>query len=61
MKRVFLGEDTEHMSKALWMYLSRKVREDYGNPILIWFLLNVIVPAVIRLVIKWWLNRGALS
>ena len=29
----------------------------YGNPILIWFLLNIIVPVVVRLVIEWWLNQ----
>jgi len=28
-----------------------------GNPVLIWILLNVVVPIVVRLVIEWWLNR----
>lgn len=53
-----------HIHKPLWLrgagllnYLSGRVREEYGNPILIWFLLNVIVPVVVRLVIEWWLNR----
>jgi len=37
--------------------LTEAVYQRYGNPIVIWMLLNVILPVVIRLVIDWWLNR----
>ena len=39
-------------------HLAECVRRDlFGNPVLIWILLNVVVPIVVRLVIEWWLNR----
>ena len=39
-------------------YMRGRVRgELVGNPVLIWILLNVVVPIVVRLVIEWWLNR----
>ena len=37
--------------------LSQSVRERYGNPVVVWVLLNVVVPVVVRLVIDWWQNR----
>ena len=26
-----------------------------GNPVLIWILLNIVIPIIVRLVIEWWL------
>jgi len=37
--------------------LGKAVRRRYGNPVIVWILLNVVVPVVVRLVIEWWLNR----
>lgn len=42
----------------LQSYLEECVREKYGNPIVIWILLNVIVPVVVKLIIEWWKNRN---
>jgi hypothetical protein len=28
-----------------------------GNPVLVWILLHVVVPIVVRLVVEWWLAR----
>ena len=54
----FWSDDTKAMARPLKIYLRRKVYEEYsGSPILVWVLLNIIVPVVIRLVIEWWLNR----
>lgn len=64
---IFFSGDKEDMAYTLRVYLHRRVLEEhgglrvYGNPILVWFLLNVIVPVVARLVIEWWLNRGELQ
>ena len=44
--------------RRLTVNLGLLVRMKYGNPIVIWILLNIIVPVVVRLVIEWWLNRG---
>jgi hypothetical protein len=37
--------------------LDRAVRQRYANPVVVWVLLNVVVPIVINLVIDWWRNR----
>ena len=37
--------------------LGRAVRQRYGNPFVVWFLLNVVVPIVVGLVIDWWVNQ----
>ena len=37
--------------------LETAVRRRYGNPVVVWLLLNVVVPIVVRLVVEWWLNR----
>lgn len=28
-----------------------------GSPVLVWLLLNVVLPVVVRLVLDWWFNR----
>ena len=47
------GNEIERMRA----HLVRSVRVRYGNPLLVWCLLNVILPIVIKLVIEWWFNR----
>jgi hypothetical protein len=37
--------------------LDRAVRQRYGNPVVVWVLLNVVVPIVVNLVMDWWRNR----
>ena len=49
---------TSELNDRLTLHLMARVRnEQVGNPLLIWILLNVVVPMVVRLVIEWWLNR----
>jgi len=38
-------------------YLAGSVRARYGNPLVVWCLLNVILPIVMKLVIEWWFQR----
>lgn len=38
-------------------HLQTAVRHKCGNPIIVWMLLNVIVPIVTKLVLEWWFNR----
>jgi hypothetical protein len=47
------GNEIERMKK----HLAGSVRARYGNPLLVWCLLNVILPIVVKLVIEWWFNR----
>jgi len=37
--------------------LTTAVWQRYGNPVVIFILLNVVVPIVVRLVIEWYLSR----
>jgi hypothetical protein len=43
--------------KRLTVVLRDRVRQRYGNPLVVWVLLNVVVPVVVRLVLEWWLHR----
>ncbi len=47
------GNEIERMRT----YLVDSVRARYGNPLLVWCLLNVILPIVVKLVVEWWFNR----
>ncbi len=49
--------EIQNVEITLKSYLSREIKKKYGNPIVIFILLRIILPIVIRLVIKWWLNR----
>ncbi len=33
------------------------VRREVGNPVVVFILLNVVLPIVVKLVIEWWTNR----
>jgi hypothetical protein len=37
--------------------LEAEVRHKCGNPVVVWMLLNVIMPIVIKLVLQWWFSR----
>ena len=37
--------------------LVRDIRKRYGNPVIIFILLRIIMPIVIRLIIEWWSNH----
>jgi len=51
-------EHADEWRSRLASHLRERVRrEQFGSPVLIWILLNVVVPIVVRLVIDWWLNR----
>lgn len=43
--------------KRLTAALRDRVRQRYGNPVVVWVLLNIVVPVVVRLVLEWWLHR----
>jgi hypothetical protein len=47
------GNEIDRMKR----HLAGSVRARYGNPLLVWCLLNVILPIVVKLVIEWWSNR----
>ena len=52
------GDQAGRWRSQLTAHLRKRVRsERYGNPIIIFILLNVVVPIVVRLVIEWWLKR----
>jgi hypothetical protein len=37
--------------------LREAVPHRYGNPVVVWMLLNIIVPLVVKLVLEWWFDR----
>ena len=48
----------EKTKPRLLAHLRNRVREQkLGNPILIWILLYIVIPIVVRLILEWWLNR----
>lgn len=50
------NETRKLMEGNLRELLARDIREKYGNPIIIFILLRIILPIVVRFVIEWWLN-----
>lgn len=38
----------------------RYLRAKYRNPIVLWVLLNLVLPAVIQLLVKWWMESPKL-
>lgn len=49
--------DPAEWRESLRVNLTAKIRLDYRNPVIIFMLLHIVLPIVIRLVIEWWLNR----
>ena len=48
------GREADRLQK----HLHKLVRGRYGNPILVWVLLNIVVPVVVKLIIEWWMNQN---
>ncbi|NLS96686.1 MAG: hypothetical protein GXX96_31505 [Planctomycetaceae bacterium] len=57
------ADQADDWRRRLAERLKDRVRQQrVGNPVVVFILLNVVVPIVVRLVIEWWLNReGAQS
>lgn len=52
------GREGERVYRTrLTAVLRESVRHRYGNPVVVWVLLNIVVPVVVRLVLEWWLHR----
>ncbi len=51
-------ETYELVESNLKKYLVRDIRKRYGNPVIIFILIRIILPIIIRLVIEWWLNQN---
>ncbi len=49
--------DLGQMRGRITASLEESVRQRYGSPVLVWLLLKVVVPIVVRLVLDWWSNR----
>lgn len=47
----------DELRAGLQVRLEEAVRDRYGNPVVVWVLLNLVVPIVVKLVLDWWLNR----
>jgi antibiotic biosynthesis monooxygenase (ABM) superfamily enzyme len=47
---------TQHRQQ-LTAVLSDAVHERYGNPVVVWVLLYVVVPVIVRLIIEWWFQQ----
>ena len=52
-----LPDGRQALRGRLRAHLRECVQRDAGNPLLVWVLLNIVLPIVVRLVIEWWLNR----
>ena len=58
--RVPENADPEVWRTRIRNYLAGRLKrhgKEVGNPILIFILLNIVLPIVVRLVIEWWLHR----
>jgi hypothetical protein len=67
--RWLIGLAVEHLStrpalatveqhrQRLTVALSAAVHEQYGNPVVVWVLLYVVLPVIVRLVIEWWFRQ----
>ena len=49
--------DRPVLARAIEDSLTRAVRQRYGNPVVVWLLLHLVLPAVIRLVLAWWFEH----
>ena len=54
----YLVVSGELNEERLHQYLETAIREEYGNPVVIWIILQIILPVVIKLIIEWWSNRN---
>ena len=50
-----MGQPRESLKRSL----KQATKEKYpGNPVVVWILLNVMMPIVIKLVLRWWEKRN---
>lgn len=57
-KRNPMRKHAAEWQSRLASHLDQRVREqDFDNPLLVWVLLNFIVPIVVRFVTDWWFHR----
>ena len=47
----------EDWQATLESRLREAVPHRCGNPVVVWLLLNVVAPIVVKLVLQWWFNR----
>lgn len=47
----------DELRAGLQVRLGESVRDRYSNPVVVWVLLNLVVPIVVKFVLEWWLNR----
>ena len=45
--------DDPGLVRDLHQALESAARDRYGNPLTVWFLVNVLIPIVVRLVLQW--------
>lgn len=46
------------LAAGLRTHLSELVRKRYGNPLVLFLLLKIVLPIVIELILRWWLERN---
>ncbi len=57
-KEPVAADQVDGWRRRLAERLKDRVRQQrVGNPVVVFILLNVVIPIVVRLVIEWWLNR----
>ena len=65
--RWLLSEGVDYASRSpadgdleagLRSHLSDLIRQRYGNPLVLFLLLKIVLPIVIELILRWWLERN---
>ena len=46
------------LAAGLRSHLAELVRQRYGNPLVLFLLLKIVLPIVIELILRWWLERN---
>ena len=49
--------DRPGLTRLMEDSLARAVRQRYVNPVVVWLLLHLVLPNLIRLVIAWWFEH----
>lgn len=55
----FETHEGEIDKQDLTLYLEQRLVDRVKNPILIFILLNIVLPIVIKLILEWWENRNS--
>jgi hypothetical protein len=51
------GSDLAVVQDDLELSLETAIQRRYTNPVVVWILLKIFVPILVRLVIDWWTHR----